>query len=105
MCMLLPKMCICRYARGMDTLSRRTQILLDHERYARLERAARESGRSVAAVIREAIDAKLADDDAARRRRDAGDWLLAQPMPQGAEPEWAVVKAEMLDAWGDLPAR
>lgn len=89
----------------MNALSRRTQILLDDERYSRLERAARESGRSVAAVIREAIDAKLADDDLAQRRRGAGDWLLAQPMPEGSEPEWAVAKGEMLDAWGDLPVR
>lgn len=37
-------------------LTRRTQVLLDDERYARLERRARETDRSVGAVIREAID-------------------------------------------------
>lgn len=41
----------------------------------------------------------------ARSCRGAGDWLLAQPLPDAPEPEWAVVKGEMLDAWGDLPAR
>lgn len=85
-------------------LSRRTQILLDEERYARLEQAARESGRSVGAVIRDAIDAKLAHDDAAQRRRAAADWLLAQPMPEGPEPDWAVVKDELRDSFGALPA-
>lgn len=88
----------------MNGLSRRTQILLDDERYARLERVARESGRSVAAVIRDAIDAKLARDDAAQRRRAAADWLLAQPLSKVPEPDWAVTKAEMRDSFGALPA-
>ena len=85
-------------------LNRRTQILLDEERYARLEQAAQVSGRSVAAVIREAIDAKLARDDDADRRREAVDWLLAQPAPLDPEPDWAVLKAEMLDGFGGPPA-
>ncbi|MBB4661192.1 CopG family transcriptional regulator [Conexibacter arvalis] len=88
----------------MSTLSRRTQILLDEERYARLEQAAQASGRSVAAVIRDAIDAKLARDETAGRRREAVDWLLAQPAPLDPEPEWAVLKAEMLDGFGASPA-
>jgi hypothetical protein len=92
------------YRRKMSMLSRRTQILLDHERYARLEQAARESGVSVAAVIRDAIDAKLAHDDATQQRRAAGDWLLGQPMPAAPEPDWAVTKEEMLDSFGALPA-
>lgn len=40
----------------MHMLTRRTQVLLDDERYIRLERRARETDRSVGAVIREAID-------------------------------------------------
>jgi hypothetical protein len=88
----------------MNMLNRRTQVLLDDERYVRLERAARESGRSVGAVIRDAIDAKFAQDDLAQRRRAAADWLLALPMPEGPEPDWAVTKAEMLDSFGALPA-
>jgi predicted transcriptional regulator len=87
-----------------NMLSRRTQILLDDERYGRLERAARESGRSVGAVIRDAIDAKFAQDDLAQRRRAAADWLLAQPMPEGPEPDWAVTKAQLRDSFGALPA-
>lgn len=87
----------------MSMLNRRTQILLDEERYARLERAAQASGRSVAAVIRDAIDAKLADDEATRRRHEAANWLLAQPLPADDEPDWAVLKAEMLDDFGASP--
>lgn len=40
----------------MHMLNRRTQVLLDEERYQRLQQRARESDRSVGAVIREAID-------------------------------------------------
>ena len=40
----------------MCMLERRLQILLDDERYRRVERVARDRGTSVAAVIREAID-------------------------------------------------
>jgi hypothetical protein len=40
-------------------LERRLQILLDTERYQRVERVARDRGTSVAAVIREAIDRGL----------------------------------------------
>jgi predicted transcriptional regulator len=101
--MLLTKMHMSVYAGSMSGLSRRMQILLDDERHARLEQAARESGRSVAAVIRDAIDAKLASDDAARRRRGAAEWLLAQPLPEEPEPDWAITKAEMRDGFGALP--
>lgn len=41
----------------MSTLERRLQLLLDQERYERVAAEAKESGRSVNAVIREAIDA------------------------------------------------
>ncbi|MDW5595328.1 CopG family transcriptional regulator [Conexibacter stalactiti] len=87
-----------------NMLNRRTQVLLDDERYVRLERVARESGRSVGAVIREAIDAKFAREDLTQRRRAAADWLLALPTPEEPEPDWAVTKAEMLDSFGAPPA-
>lgn len=73
-------------------LTRRTQILLDDERYARLEKQAAESGRSVGAIIREAIDARLGQDDEARRRAEAAERLLAEPLPSGREPDWHEVK-------------
>jgi hypothetical protein len=58
-------------------LNRRLQILIDEERYERLERAARKRHRSVAAAIREAIDvAYPADLDEKRRAAEA---ILAAP--------------------------
>jgi len=52
----------------MCMLSRRLQILLDEDRYARVAEVARQRGTSVAAVIREAIDRGL---PASPRRRSA----------------------------------
>lgn len=51
----------------MSVLTRRLQILIDEERYARLEREARRSHRSVAAAIREAIDRTYPPDLEAKR--------------------------------------
>lgn len=83
------------------SLTRRTQILLDEQRYAQLERRATASGCSVAAVIRDAIDEKLASDPDAVRRREAGRRLLAAPAPdQEREPDWDLVKREMRDGRG-----
>lgn len=84
-------------------LNRRTQLLLDDERYERLGRRARATGQSVAAVIREAIDAKLAEGDEATARRAAGAWLLSQPISNAPEPDWSVSKQVMLDAAGVAP--
>jgi hypothetical protein len=88
----------------MHMLTRRTQLLLDEDRYRRLERRARGTGQSVAAVIREAIDEKLEADDREPARREAGAWLLSQSTPSAPEPDWATAKREMLDAWGGPPA-
>jgi hypothetical protein len=85
-------------------LNRRTQLLLDEDRYGRLDRRARATGQSVAAVIREAIDEKLGEGDEAAARREAGTWLLSQPIPDVPEPDWAESKRVMLDAAGDVPA-
>lgn len=80
----------------MSTLTRRTQILLDEERYAALERRASESGRSVGAVIREAIDVALATGAGAAHRRAAGRDLLAAAAPgYEREPDWADVKDDL----------
>jgi predicted DNA-binding protein len=74
----------------MSTLTRRTQILLDEERYRKLEARAAESGRSVASLIRDAIDIVLAEDEKARRRLEAGRRFLSAPYPpgDGPEPDW-----------------
>jgi predicted DNA-binding protein len=71
----------------MAQLTRRTQILLDEERYRRLEEQASQSGRSVASLIRDAIDEKLAEDEVVRRRLEAGRRFLSAPYPPGDRPE------------------
>jgi hypothetical protein len=62
-------------------LERRLQILLDEERFRRVERLARARGVSVAAVIREAIDRGLPEapgvrSSAAKRFLDAPDMAV-----------------------------
>jgi hypothetical protein len=46
----------------MATLTRRLQILLDEERYRQLERESQRSGRSIAALIRVAVDRAYGHD-------------------------------------------
>lgn len=55
----------------MSTMERRLQLLLDQERYDRVAAESARSGRSVAAVIREAIDMRFPDLDDDRRRHAA----------------------------------
>lgn len=77
----------------MSRLTRRTQLLLDEERYAKLERTSAETGRSVAAIIREAIDEKLGHGGERSRRQAAVRDLLSAPAPAYEhEPDWAEVK-------------
>ena len=63
----------------MCMLDRRLQILIDDGRYRRLEAVARERRLSVAAVIRDAIDAAL-PADLTTKRRAAAALLAAEPM-------------------------
>jgi predicted DNA-binding protein len=81
------------------SLTRRTQLLLDDERYRRLEERAAASGRSMASLIREAIDVALDEGDA-ESRAQAGRRLLAAPLPPGDEPDWEESKRQMLDSRG-----
>lgn len=77
------------------------QILLDDERYNRLEREARESGRSVASLVREAIDLRFASAHA--RRAEAGRRLMAEFTDRDVdEPDWSATKAAFDN---DLDAR
>lgn len=70
----------------MSMLNRRLQVLLDEERYQRLERAARRRRVSVATVVRDAIDRDLGSP--ALARRDAGQrFLAAPPMDVGSVGE------------------
>lgn len=75
----------------MRMYDRRLQILLDEERYRRLSVHAAERNLSIAAVIREAIDAGL---PASQRGRKAAvsDLLGAAPMPV---PKPAALLAEL----------
>lgn len=88
------------YCMSMSGLTRRTQILLDEERHRRLEEEASQSGRSVASIIREAIDLRLGQTGRAQRRLEAGRRLLASPSPavDDHEPDWEEVKSDLYDA-------
>lgn len=70
----------------MCMLDRRLQILIDDARYRRLEAVARERRLSVAAVIRDAIDAAL-PADLATKQRAAAALLAAEPMAVPATVE------------------
>ena len=77
----------------MPTLTRRLQVLLDEERYARLERVAQEQGTTVAAVVRAALD--LAYPAEGLRADVAADRFLARsPVDLGS---WAEAKREIED--------
>lgn len=78
----------------MSTLERRLQILLDQERYSKVEEEAERSGRSVAAVIREAIDVRF-EPGAAVRSAAAVEFLAMTEGSAEAAEDWADVKAAM----------
>ncbi len=64
----------------MHMLTRRLQILLDDDRYDRLQRRAQARGTSVATLVREAIDRAFPAVDP--ERAAAGERILAaEPMP------------------------
>ena len=73
-------------------MSRRLQVLLDDDRMRRLDERAQAQGRSVASLVRDAIDIAYPGDDAERRREAARRLLAAAPMPVDAE--WSRMKAE-----------
>lgn len=77
-------------------MERRLQLLLDEDRYQRLAAESKRSGRSVASLIREAIDTRW-DADQARRQAAAQrvlDWATP-PTPGEREPDWDEIKAAM----------
>lgn len=70
----------------MLMLTRRLQILLDEDRYGRLEREATRRGVPVAVIVREVIDRGLpAGDEARGAAIDA--ILAAEPMPVPDVPQ------------------
>lgn len=62
----------------MSMLTRRLQVLLDEDRYRRLEGVAKRRRVSVSTVVRDAIDRDLGSLDDVRRRR-AGQRFLDGP--------------------------
>ena len=82
----------------MPVLSHRTQVLLDDARHRRLEEEARRTGRSVASLVREAIDARYELSRQSAGRRQAATLLLNAPRPVDPEPDWAEVERELLDS-------
>lgn len=84
----------------MATLSHRTQLLLDEERHRRLDREARRTGRSIASLVREAIDLRFGQEEQSERRRAAAVELLSAARPGDPEPDWAEVERELLDSSG-----
>lgn len=68
-------------------LERRLQLLLDQTRYDRVADEANRSGRSVAAVIREAIDMRFPQADLDDRARAAEEFLALATEGEGEGPE------------------
>lgn len=80
----------------MRMLDRRFQILLDEERYERLEAAARARKVSVAAVIRDAIDRAFPATTPTKAR--AAERILSAP--DMGVPEPAQLREELEDLRG-----
>jgi len=75
----------------MPQLTRRVHLLLDDERYRRLELRSRATGASVGALLREAVDIAFPGQVADRER--AGRMLLdAEPVPVG---DWDEIEREI----------
>ncbi|MFV0464057.1 MAG: hypothetical protein ACK5MP_12815 [Nostocoides sp.] len=78
----------------MSVLERRLQLLLDMDRYERVAREAQLSGRSVNAVIREAIDLRF---PAQREARHAalGEFLALIATSPAETEDWTDLKDAM----------
>ncbi|HXD53380.1 MAG TPA: CopG family transcriptional regulator [Solirubrobacteraceae bacterium] len=83
-------------------LTRRTQLLLDDELHERLRRLAEERGISLGALIREAIDEKLAQGTRDARAEAAQRLLAAEPMPV---EDWSEMKRQMIEGRYAAPVR
>ena len=87
---------------AVSLLERRLHLLLDQDRYALVAGEAERTGRSVAAVIREAIDQALAGGGAVSEldtRAAAARRLLERAAGQdlGPEEDWEDIRAAMDD--------
>ncbi|MDR1449622.1 MAG: ribbon-helix-helix protein, CopG family [Propionibacteriaceae bacterium] len=89
----------------MAVLERRLQVLIDPERGELLERLAKTQGKSVAAVVREAVDDKLARAGAVKQA--ALERLLERAETPDERPseDWPVIKAHIEEEmWEGLGA-
>jgi hypothetical protein len=79
----------------MSVMEKRLQLLLDADRFRLVHSEATRSGRSVAAVIREAIDYRFSGTD----ERSAGlqAFLDLTEQPAGAGLDWATIKSSLDD--------
>jgi ribbon-helix-helix CopG family protein len=75
----------------MCMFSERTQVLLSPDQVAKLKRIAAREGRSVGAVIRDAVDSYVDPGDDARHR--AAQAIIAMNLPVD---DWEVMKAQIL---------
>jgi hypothetical protein len=75
----------------MCMFSERTQVLLSPQQVAKLKRIASHEGRSVGAVIRDAVDSYVDPGDDSRRR--AAKAILSMNLPVD---DWEVMKAQIL---------
>ena len=75
----------------MGMFSERTQVLLSPEQVGRLKRIAAREGRSVGAVIRDAVDSYV--DPGRDSRHEAIEALLKMNAPVD---DWKVMKAQIL---------
>ncbi|UFU03211.1 hypothetical protein LQF12_00945 [Ruania suaedae] len=80
----------------MSGMERRLQLLLDRARYERVAAEAARSQRSVAAVIREAIDLQFPDDQDDERAR-AAQAFLALHTDAGPGEDAAELKQRMAE--------
>lgn len=84
------------YAEVMSVMEKRLQLLLDAHRYQLVAAEASRSGRSVASVIREAIDVRFEESEAAARRSAAlGDFLDLVAERPGSAATWSNIKADL----------
>lgn len=78
-------------------MERRLQLLLDQDRYDRVSQAATSSGRSVSAVIRDAIDVAYPSGDEARQRALARFLALTEEPADGPSESWPEIKRQLED--------
>ena len=77
----------------MRMFSQRTQVLLSPQQVDKLKRIAAREGRSVGAVIRDAVDSYV--DPGADTRRRAVDHLLSLDAPVD---DWDVMKQQIMQS-------